>query len=104
MYSAPIVAEQVGGLAVQLLGHEVGAGGRLYVVAEAGEEDHVADLVGELGRCGAGRDEGDAGLLGDWPERQHRVGIGKAHRHRHLPWLTSWLAVEAMTVGSVLVS
>ena len=95
--------EQIGGLAVQLLGDEVGAGGRLHVVAEAGEEDHVADLVGKLGRGRAGRDEGDAGLLEDRPEREHRVGIGEAHRDRHLS-VTSWLAVEAITVGSVLVS
>ena len=63
-----------------------------------------AELVGQLGRGGAGRHEGDPGLLGDRPQRQHRVGVGEADDHRHLVLLMSWLPTLAMTVGSVLVS
>jgi hypothetical protein len=36
----------------------------------------VADLVGQFRRGGAGRQERNAGLLGERAERLHRIGIG----------------------------
>ena len=59
---------------------------------------------GSFGEVAPGVTKGTPACWKIGPSASTEVGIGEAERDRHLVLVRSWLAVEAITVGSVLVS